>query len=567
MAEKIKENLAGKTIGKYLVKKEIAHGGMGVVYEAVHPELGKPIIIKELTIHKKEIAERFKREALILMDMQSQYIVNTYDYFQDGKSRYIVEELVDGMSLNNLILHHGKLPCNIALIIFLNVCHALKFAHSKNIIHRDIKPANILLSKRAEVKLADFGIAGNEKDKNISAIDSMAATKKFDDLGLTQAKSSMGTPAYMAPEQFTDSSSVDKTADIYSLGIMLFEMLTGKRPFGGGSSMQETYSERLAHKHVPLGALYNEKIPWRIYWMIRVMTMSKREKRYQSIDPIIRIVTRYLKSYNQKELLTQISRMVRHYAAGNVTHYEIRPVLARRKTSLWVSLSISVLMILSWLFVTAVKERFFYRISPFHKKVTVTVSLPYNSVYSSDLSAIVYFYRLDGEKETEIKAMRSGFVSETTEKAYGHSVKKLFSNNIWLRKGKYRVKITMGQYYILANMFIDSTSKDELMFDYITMQKRPLKISMTVRGVEFDKNTNSNRYVDITDNVKKYVFYQGRWQLLSDVSNRLTTGGEWKIKLSATGYKDEIFTANVDWFQTELHIYTDMQRDDIKESR
>ena len=141
-----------------IVKKEIAHGGMGVVYEAVHPELGRPVIIKELTIHKKEIAERFKREAQILMDMQSQYIVNTYDYFQEGKSRYIVEELVDGLSLNNLILHHGKLPCNIALIIFLNVCNALKFAHSKNIIHRDIKPANILLSKRAEVKLADFGI-------------------------------------------------------------------------------------------------------------------------------------------------------------------------------------------------------------------------------------------------------------------------------------------------------------------------------------------------------------------------------------------------------------------------
>ena len=544
-----------KKIGKYLVKKEIAHGGMGVVYEAVHPELGRPVIIKELTIHKKEIAERFKREAQILMDMQSQYIVNTYDYFQEGKSRYIVEELVDGLSLNNLILHHGKLPCNIALIIFLNVCNALKFAHSKNIIHRDIKPANILLSKRAEVKLADFGIAGNEKEKNPESLDSMATTKKLENTGLTQAKSAMGTPAYMAPEQFTDSRSVDKTADIYSLGIMLYEMLTGKRPFNGGETMKETYTERVKYKHVPLGLLYKEKIPLRIYLMIRKMTMTKREKRYQNIEAIIRIVSNYLKFYNHKELLTQISRMVRHYSAGSVTHYDIRPVIAKRNTALWISISITTLLILSWLFATAVKERFFYHLSPFHKSVVVSMKMPATDSGIADLPAKVYFYRNDDKKNSEIKSMQSDFVE--TKNSESQKYKTLTAPNIWLKSGFYKAKIIVGQYVLWRDFYVDKDKgcqiKIEDLFDNEANQHILKKISYSVVDFATGQKIASK---DVTVS----VFYGGWWQPLKSVINRMSTGQEWKIKFSAKGYKDEIFKTKVDWYQDVLYIYAQMHK-------
>ena len=551
MAAKIKDTAIEKKIGKYLVKKEIAHGGMGVVYEALHPELGKPVIIKELTIHKKEIAERFKREAQILMDMQSQYIVNTYDYFQEGKSRYIVEELVDGLSLNNLILHHGKLPCPLAMIIFLNVCNALKFAHSKNIIHRDIKPANILLSKRAEVKLADFGIAGNEKEKNPEPLDSMATTKKVENTGLTQAKSAMGTPAYMAPEQFTDSSSVDKSADIYALGIMLYEMLTGKRPFNGGNSMKETYSERVEHKHVPLGALYKERIPLSIYWMIRVMTMTKKEKRYQSVDPIIRIVSKYLKFYNHKELLTQISRMVRHYAAGSVTHYECRAVIPKRNTAMWVSVAISALLICTLFLNSAIKERWFFKINPWLKNVSVEMRMPSSGGDTGELPAAVFFYRDEGGKKTEIKSMRSKFsVSEFS--ANDTKYKLLRSNNIWLKAGFYRAKIVVGQHVIWQAFSVDKKIGKQIKFDFLQMQQRPLNIFATAQDFETGK--------DITGSTAVSVFFGGWWQPLSAVKNKLTTGQEWKVKFSAAGYKDEIFTAKVDWFQDVLYIFAQMHK-------
>lgn len=538
-----------KKIGKYLVKKEIAHGGMGVVYEAVHPELGRPVIIKELTIHKKEIAERFKREAQILMDMQSQYIVNTYDYFQEGKSRYIVEELVDGLSLNNLILHHGKLPCNIALIIFLNVCNALKFAHSKNIIHRDIKPANILLSKRAEVKLADFGIAGNEKEKNPESLDNVATTKKLENTGLTQAKSAMGTPAYMAPEQFTDSRSVDKTADIYSLGIMLYEMLTGKRPFNGGETMKETYTERVKYKHVPLGLLYKEKIPLRIYLMIRKMTMTKREKRYQNIEAIIRIVSNYLKFYNHKELLTQISRMVRHYSAGSVTHYDIRPVIAKRNTALWVSSSITAIMILSWLLSTAIRERYFYStiLSPWFKPVSIALKMPSTDGDSGDLPASVRFFQ-DNEQNTEIKNMRSGFVTVKKDA----TSKVLNSRKVFLRPGFYRAKIEVGQYVCWRSLSVDKKTGRDIHFNFMQMQQRPLRVIPEV----YDFETNQ----DISKIVSVSIFYGGWWQPLSSVKNKLSTGQEWRIKFSSKGYKDEIFKTKVDWYQDVLYIYAQMHK-------
>ncbi len=520
-----------------------------MVYEAVHPELGRPVIIKELTIHKKEIAERFKREAQILMDMQSQYIVNTYDYFQEGKSRYIVEELVDGLSLNNLILHHGKLPCNIALIIFLNVCNALKFAHSKNIIHRDIKPANILLSKRAEVKLADFGIAGNEKEKNPESLDSMATTKKLENTGLTQAKSAMGTPAYMAPEQFTDSRSVDKTADIYSLGIMLYEMLTGKRPFNGGETMKETYTERVKYKHVPLGLLYKEKIPLRIYLMIRKMTMTKREKRYQNIEAIIRIVSNYLKFYNHKELLTQISRMVRHYSAGSVTHYDIRPVIAKRNTALWVSSSITAIMILSWLLSTAIRERYFYStiLSPWFKPVSIALKMPSTDGDSGDLPASVRFFQ-DNEQNTEIKNMRSGFVTVGKDA----TSKVLNSRKVFLRPGFYRAKIEVGQYVCWRSLSVDKKTGRDIHFNFMQMQQRPLRVIPEV----YDFETNQ----DISKIVSVSIFYGGWWQPLSSVKNKLSTGQEWRIKFSAKGYKDEIFKTKVDWYQDVLYIYAQMHK-------
>ena len=206
-------------IGKYKILGIIARGGMGVVYKAVHPSLKKTVVIKKLTAPQKSTsAERFKKEAEILMRLPSPYIVHVHDYFTEAGSRYIVEEFVEGSSLEKLLQKQISIPVPEAMLFMQDCCYALKFAHSNGVVHRDIKPGNILISKRGEIKIGDFGIARDENEEKSA-------------LGKTVTGISMGTPAYMSPEQFEDSSKVDNRADIYSLGVMLYEMVTGSKPY------------------------------------------------------------------------------------------------------------------------------------------------------------------------------------------------------------------------------------------------------------------------------------------------------------------------------------------------
>ena len=189
-------------IGKYKVLGIVAKGGMGVVYKAMHPSLKRLVVIKKMTARgKSNNAERFKKEAQILLDLQSPYIVHLFDYFTEAGFRYMVEEFVDGFALDNLIKKQTALPCPVAMLIMQDACYALKYAHSKEIVHRDIKPGNIVISKRGEIKLADFGIASDANEGD----------------NVTQSGVALGTPAYMPPEQFEDSASVDNRADIYAL--------------------------------------------------------------------------------------------------------------------------------------------------------------------------------------------------------------------------------------------------------------------------------------------------------------------------------------------------------------
>ena len=147
-------------IGKYKIAGVIAKGGMGVVYKAIHPSLKRYVVIKKMTSRGNSLnAERFKKEAQILMDMHSPYIVQLFDYFTEAGSRYMVEELVDGIALDKLNKKQTVLTPPVAMLILQDSCLALKHAHSKNIIHRDIKPENIFINEFGDFKLGDFGIA------------------------------------------------------------------------------------------------------------------------------------------------------------------------------------------------------------------------------------------------------------------------------------------------------------------------------------------------------------------------------------------------------------------------
>jgi eukaryotic-like serine/threonine-protein kinase len=205
-----------RLVGPYKILEELGSGGMAVVYKALQPSLDRLVAIKELRseyVHDRQIAARFEREAQSLATLQHGNIVHVYDYLFDRESAYIVMEYVDGIDLFDVLAECERVPPEIAALIGLGVAEGLEYAHYGGIVHRDIKPSNILISKRGEVKLMDFGIA---RDPGKSE--------------LTQVGLAVGTPAYMAPEQIR-GDRIDYRTDIFAFGIVLYEMLAGEKPW------------------------------------------------------------------------------------------------------------------------------------------------------------------------------------------------------------------------------------------------------------------------------------------------------------------------------------------------
>jgi serine/threonine-protein kinase len=193
---------------------------MATVYRAVHETLQREVAIKELTadsMRDREAQSRFRREALALANFRHQNIVTLYDLVEKNDALYMIMEYVDGPTLQQL-LKEGPLPPDVVAIIGARVASALDHAHFSRIIHRDIKPANVMLTKTGEVKLMDFGIA---KDEGMEA--------------LTKEGIAIGTPSYMSPEQVT-GAALDGRTDMFSLGVVMYECLTGVRPFTGATA-------------------------------------------------------------------------------------------------------------------------------------------------------------------------------------------------------------------------------------------------------------------------------------------------------------------------------------------
>ncbi len=201
----------------------LGQGGMGVVYKARQKQPDRVVTLKIMLpqfSRDPSFVERFNRAARALAKLNHPNIVAVYDFGQTGPAAaplcYFIMEFVDGANLRSVI-HSGKLTATEALTIVPRLCDALQFAHDEGVVHRDIKPANILVDRKGRVKIADFGLA------------KLAGTTDF---SLTHSQQGMGTPQYMAPEQLANAKSVDHRADIYSLGVVFYEMLTGELPQG-----------------------------------------------------------------------------------------------------------------------------------------------------------------------------------------------------------------------------------------------------------------------------------------------------------------------------------------------
>ena len=239
----------------------LGRGGMGAVYKARQPRLDRLVALKILSPEKQsdsKFAERFEREARTLARLHHPNIVTIYDFGEVQGNYYLLMEFVDGLTLRQLF-HARKFSSAEALKIVPEICEALQYAHEQGIVHRDIKPENILLDKQGRVKIADFGIA---KILGVEGGQQM----------LTGAKDVVGTPHYMAPEQIEKPTTVDHRADIYSLGVVFYEMLTGELPLGKFQPPSAKVQIDVRLDEVVLHAL--EKEPERRYQHVSQVKMA-----------------------------------------------------------------------------------------------------------------------------------------------------------------------------------------------------------------------------------------------------------------------------------------------------
>src|SRR5271169_2562613 len=215
-----------KKIWRYEVVEELGRGAMGVVYKASDPTIGRLVAIKVLSLEASSetgvpgAQEIFMREARAAGRLSHPGIVTIHDALEDPetKAHYIVMEFVPGRTLEDLLLHGPALSAEKALEIVREIAVALDYAHQQRIIHRDLKPANILLTEDGRAKITDFGIA------KIMARE-----------GALRTTSVMGTPAYMSPEQVT-GGEIDARSDLFALGILLYLLLAGEKPFAGDTA-------------------------------------------------------------------------------------------------------------------------------------------------------------------------------------------------------------------------------------------------------------------------------------------------------------------------------------------
>jgi serine/threonine-protein kinase len=263
-----------ETLGKYEIKRPLGRGAMGIVYEGWDPIIARRVAIKTVRLpdasdpETEEALARFRREAQAAGRLTHPNIVAVFDYGETNDLAYIVMEFVDGPPLKAVLDKQERFELATTVRIMEDLLAGLQFSHDRGVVHRDIKPANVMLTSTGQAKIADFGIA------------------RIESSSMTQAGTVLGTPAYMSPEQFM-GQVVDARSDIYSSGVLLYQLLTGERPFEGGMS---AIMHKALNTEPPAPSLLSVTAPPSFDAVVRRAMAKRPEDRFASATAFIEAI-------------------------------------------------------------------------------------------------------------------------------------------------------------------------------------------------------------------------------------------------------------------------------------
>ena len=497
------------------------------MYSATHPTLKRKVVLKKLNLRgNRQHYERFRQEAALMMDLNHDNIVRVYDHFKEGSKHYIVMEFVEGCSLDTILKKGGPLPPGAARYVLESCCRALAYIHSRNIIHRDIKPSNIFISATGDVKLGDFGIAQLESANESSG--------EFVPIG---------TPSYMAPEQFLPHAKISSRTDIYALGVTLYEILTGKKLFDG-ETLDELKRNILRSHHPSLFSL----VPSMGIVLYRIVAKSTRKRpgfRYAAVMPVRKLL-RFVAPKVKNPDAVAVLQVLAGAAGGGSVSSKKKPLPSHPSiphkgtrsvnTLILILFSVAVLAGTSLFFVrTGAFYRTFYSRSKGALQIQV-LSGDESFPHTGDLN----LYR---DKVRYLEPIRTLDLSENRG----------FSDIFYLDTGNYRIMVRWGSQveWILFYLPPMAHQKDVLILDVNSpvIPRKPLIVQTCISNAMTNQDLGENSVVSVQ-------FEDGKWSELKN--QELETGHAYRLKVECPGFYPRYLNTPLQFYQDRLDLQVQM---------